>query len=63
MRPGGFGAGVMEELAAPGLAGRVRTLAVPDRFLRFGNQSAILAELGLDADGIADTVKHLLAEA
>ena len=62
VRSGGFGAGVLEELAAAGLAGRVRTLALPDRFLRFGNQSAILAELGLDADAIADSVKHFLAE-
>ena len=61
VRSGGFGAGVLEALAPTGLAGRVRILAAPDRFLRFGNQAAILSELGLDADGIADSVTGLLA--
>ncbi len=63
VRTGGFGAGVLEALAADGLAGKVRTLAIPDRFLRFGNQSKILEELGLDAGSIADTVRRLVAEA
>lgn len=58
---GGFGAGVLEALAATGLAGRVRTLAVPDRFVRFGGQAAILAELGLDADGIVAGVRRFIA--
>ncbi len=63
VRTGGFGAGVLESLSADGLAGKVRTLAIPDRFLRFGNQSKILEELGLDAGSIADTVRRLVAEA
>lgn len=60
VRTGGFGSGVLEVLAPAGLAGRVRTLAVPDHFLRFGNQGSILAELGLDADDIAETVRSFL---
>ena len=63
VRAGGFGAGVLEALSPSGLAGRVRMLAVPDHFLRFGNQATILAELGLDADAVADTVRQLLAKA
>jgi 1-deoxy-D-xylulose-5-phosphate synthase len=60
VRTGGFGAGVLETLADTGLAGRVRTLAVPDRFLRFGNQQAILGELGLDAASIAERTRAFL---
>jgi 1-deoxy-D-xylulose-5-phosphate synthase len=59
---GGFGAGVMEQLAPHGLAGRVRTMAVPDRFLRFGNQTRILEELGLSADAITERVITFVAE-
>ena len=59
---GGFGAGVLETLAEAGLAGRVRNLAVPDAFLRFGSQATILQELGLDADSIADRVRELVAQ-
>ncbi|HSF84335.1 MAG TPA: 1-deoxy-D-xylulose-5-phosphate synthase [Acidimicrobiia bacterium] len=59
---GGFGAGVLEQLAPHGLAGRVRTIAVPDRFLRFGNQSRILEELGLSADAITERVRTFVAE-
>ncbi len=50
---GGFGGAVLEALAPYGLAGRVRTLALPDRFLPQGKAADILKENGLDAAGIA----------
>src|SRR5438067_3735129 len=50
---GGFGGAVLEALAPHGLAGRVRTLALPDAFLPQGKASDILKEHGLDAAGIA----------
>ena len=53
---GGFGGAVLETLAPYGLAGRVRTLALPDRFLPQGKASDILRENGLDAAGIARSV-------
>jgi 1-deoxy-D-xylulose-5-phosphate synthase len=53
---GGFGGAVLEALAPHGLAGRVRTLALPDAFLPQGKASDILAEHGLDAAGIAKSV-------
>ena len=58
---GGFGAAVLEHLSAAGMAGRVRLMGVPDRFIRFGKPGTILAELGLDADGIAAAVQDLVA--
>jgi 1-deoxy-D-xylulose-5-phosphate synthase len=50
---GGFGGAVLEALAPHGLAGRVRTLALPDQFLPQGKAADILRENGLDAAGIA----------
>ena len=53
---GGFGGAVLEALAPHGLAGRVRTLALPDAFLPQGKASDILREHGLDAAGVARAV-------
>ena len=62
VRSGGFGAAVLEALAPAGLAGKVRVAALPDGFLPHGKQAAILAEHGLDPDGLARTVRSALAE-
>jgi 1-deoxy-D-xylulose-5-phosphate synthase len=53
---GGFGGAVLEALSAHRLAGRVRVLALPDRFLPHGKATEILQENGLDAAGIAKSV-------
>jgi len=53
---GGFGGAVLEALAPSGLAGRVRTLALPDQFLPHGKAADILKEHGLDAGGVARSV-------
>ena len=53
---GGFGGAVLEALAPHGLAGRVRTIALPDAFLPQGKASDILKDHGLDAAGIAKAV-------
>jgi 1-deoxy-D-xylulose-5-phosphate synthase len=53
---GGFGGAVLEALAPHGLAGRVRTLALPDEFLPQGKASDLLRERGLDAAGVAKAV-------
>jgi 1-deoxy-D-xylulose-5-phosphate synthase len=58
---GGFGAAVLEALAPAGLAGKVRMVALPDQFLAHGKAAEILAEHGLDADGLTTTVKNALA--
>jgi len=52
---GGFGGAVLEALAPHGLAGRVRTIALPDQFLPQGKAADILKEFGLDAAGIAQS--------
>ncbi len=53
---GGFGGAVLETLAPHGLAGRVRSIALPDEFLPQGKGSDIMKDKGLDAAGIAKTV-------
>jgi 1-deoxy-D-xylulose-5-phosphate synthase len=53
---GGFGGAVLEALAPHGLAGRVRTIALPDEFLSQGKASDLLREHGLDAAGVAKAV-------
>src|SRR4030081_3827412 len=53
---GGFGGAALQAVAPRGLAGRVRTLALPDQFLPQGRASDILKEHGLDAAGIAKSV-------
>ncbi len=56
---GGFGAGVLELLAARGLNVPVRVLGLPDAFVPHGDRSALLAEVGLDAAGIADAAVRI----
>jgi len=53
---GGFGGAVLEALAPHGLAGKVRTIALPDKFLPHGKATDILREHGLDAAGVAKSV-------
>ncbi len=57
---GGFGAAVLECLAAAGVAARVRTLAIPDTPLEHGSPAAQRSALGLDRAGIASAARELL---
>ena len=51
---GGFGSAVLEAAADAGLdASRVRRLGIPDQFIEHGDRAELLADLGLDARGIA----------
>ncbi|NLF08992.1 MAG: 1-deoxy-D-xylulose-5-phosphate synthase, partial [Pirellulaceae bacterium] len=50
---GGFGSAVLEAAADAGLnAGNLRRIGVPDRFIEHAGRNELLADLGLDADGI-----------
>ena len=54
---GGFGSAVLEAAADAGLDTRnVRRLGIPDYFVEHGERSELLADLGLDAEGIAADV-------
>ena len=59
--PGGFGDGVLEALAASGLSrDRVVKLGLPDGFVTHGTRAQLLADVGLDAAGIARRVAAAL---
>lgn len=54
MLAGGFGSAVLEAANAAGVdTGTIHRLGVPDRFVQHGSRAELLAELGLDAPGIA----------
>src|SRR5262249_40377496 len=54
---GGAGAGVAEALATAGIAVPVLHLGLPDAFPDHGDPSQLLALLGLDAAGIASSIR------
>jgi 1-deoxy-D-xylulose-5-phosphate synthase len=57
---GGFGSAVLEAACQQGWDTRIlRTLGLPDRFIEHGERSELLADLGLDAAGIAATCRSL----
>ncbi|MDR2839341.1 MAG: 1-deoxy-D-xylulose-5-phosphate synthase [Azonexus sp.] len=57
---GGAGSEIERLLADRGIAAPVLRLGLPDRFIDHGEQQQLLAELGLDQDGIISAIhKHL----
>ena len=57
---GGAGEGVLEVLARQGATTAAVTLGIPDRFIGQGPVSQLFADLGLNAEGIAATVREAL---
>jgi 1-deoxy-D-xylulose-5-phosphate synthase len=61
---GGFGTGVLELLEEEGLDDvRVLRLGFPDTYIEQGEQKELRAMYGLDALGIADSVRRFMTEA
>jgi 1-deoxy-D-xylulose-5-phosphate synthase len=59
---GGFGSAVLEAANAAGLeCGNVRCLGLPDRFIEHGSRDELLADLGLDVEGITASARSLAA--
>lgn len=56
---GGFGSAVLEAANSSGLDARhVIRLGLPDRFIEHGERNELLAELGLDEDGICQRARQ-----
>jgi 1-deoxy-D-xylulose-5-phosphate synthase len=56
---GGFGSAVLEAGADAGVStAHVRRLGVPDHFVEHGERAELLADLGLDANGIAKVLRR-----
>ncbi|WP_111655688.1 1-deoxy-D-xylulose-5-phosphate synthase [Isoalcanivorax indicus] len=58
----GAGSAVNEYLAAQGLTVPVLNLGLPDSFIHHGKRDALLAEYGLDADGIRQSIDTRLRQ-
>ncbi len=56
---GGAGSGVLEMLAAEGLAPRVKVLGLPDSFAMQGDTSLLLEDAGLDVRSVCEAVRDL----
>ena len=60
VRDGGIGMTVADQVHAIAANVPVQVLGLPSRFIQQGSADRILAQLGLDADGIAATVRNAL---
>jgi len=60
---GGAGAAVLEAIAADGLEAPVLQLGLPDIFVEHGDPQVLLADCGLDRDGIVRAIRARLARA
>ncbi|HEX4070818.1 MAG TPA: 1-deoxy-D-xylulose-5-phosphate synthase [Planctomycetaceae bacterium] len=57
---GGFGSAVLEAAAAAGAGtGNIRCLGIPDRFIEHGERDELLADLGLDVNGLVAAARAL----
>jgi len=59
---GGAGSAVAESLAAQDINARMLHLGLPDRFIDHGDQAQLLAQVGLNSEGIVKAVRARLAE-
>jgi 1-deoxy-D-xylulose-5-phosphate synthase len=58
---GGFGSALLEAANAAGLDTRgIVRLGLPDRFVEHGERAELLADLGLDVNGLCQTVRQVL---
>jgi len=61
---GGFGSAVLETAVDAGWdVSRLRRLGLPDRFIEHGERKALLADLGLDAEGITQACLAMARQA
>ena len=59
---GGAGSAVLESLAAQGVEVPVLQLGLPDHFVEHGDPAQLLADCGLDAAGIARSIRERLSQ-
>ena len=57
---GGFGSAVLELFEEEGVSCAVRRIGVPDAFIEQGTQKELYKELGLDAEGIEQTIVEFM---
>ena len=57
---GGFGSAVLEFMSDNGYHINVKRLGIPDTFVEHGTPEELYNMLGLDAEGIVDSLKKLI---
>jgi 1-deoxy-D-xylulose-5-phosphate synthase len=60
---GGAGAAVAEALAADGVAVPMLHLGLPDAFVEHGDPQVLLADCGLDSQGIVRAIRERMSQA
>ena len=59
---GGAGSAVAEALAAAGIVKPLLQLGLPDKFIDHGDAQQLLAQCGLDADGIVSSIRQRIGK-
>ena len=59
---GGAGSAVLEAMQANNLRNQTLCLGLPDRFIEHGNHETMLADCGLNATGIINSITKILAD-
>jgi 1-deoxy-D-xylulose-5-phosphate synthase len=57
---GGFGSAVLEFMAANNYNAEVKIMGIPDALVEHGTPKQLYAEIGIDANGIAKTVREMM---
>ncbi|HVP06863.1 MAG TPA: 1-deoxy-D-xylulose-5-phosphate synthase [Candidatus Acidoferrum sp.] len=59
---GGFGQGIAEYLLSNEFEGKFKALGLPDSFVTHGSRAQLLKDVGLDAEGIFNSVDQFLSQ-
>ena len=59
-REGGFGSAVLEFMAEHNYKADVKIMGIPDRLVEHGTPKQLYDEIGIDANGIAKTVRAMM---
>ena len=59
---GGFGSAVLEFMNEHNYKADVKIMGIPDRLVEHGTPKQLYAEIGLDANGIADALREMVKD-
>ncbi len=62
IKRGGFGQAIASHLLEAGFSGQFKGLSLPDEFVTHGNRSLLLRDVGLDAEGVANSIMALTSK-
>jgi 1-deoxy-D-xylulose-5-phosphate synthase len=59
---GGFGSAILEFMNEHGYKATVKIMGIPDRLVEHGTPKQLYAEIGLDANGIANSLREMVKD-